>query len=358
MVVLLKALVLFGGVSSEHMVSCVSASYVINNIPRDKYEVYTIGISLSGEWYLYEGDTKDMPEDGWLKTGKITKAVISPDTTDKGILVFRDNTVEHIQIDVIFPVLHGKNGEDGTMQGLLELSGIPYVGCDALSSACCMDKAVTNTLADSAGISQAKWLSVLEEDYNDKKDTFLKKAEEYLGYPIFVKPANAGSSVGITKAADRKALENAMTVAFREDRKVVLEEFIDGYEVECAVLGNYDAKPMTVGQIKPANEFYDYEAKYENALSELYIPAKISVEQQAKVQLAAVEVFKALGCSGLSRVDFFVTKDKGEVMFNEINTLPGFTSISMYPKLCEHSGIGYSELIDRLFRLAIERKKK
>lgn len=340
------------------MVSCVSASYVINNIPREKYEVYKVGITLDGEWYLYEGETKDMPEDKWLNSGKITKAVISPDANDRGLIIFREDGIERIRIDVVFPVLHGKNGEDGTMQGLLELSGIPYVGCDTLSSACCMDKAITNTLADNAAINQAKWLSILREDYDCYKDDFLRKAEEYLGYPIFVKPANAGSSVGISKATDRESLEKAMQVAFKEDRKVVLEEYIDGYEVECAVLGNYDAQPMTVGQIKPANEFYDYEAKYENDSSELYIPAKISEEQQLKVKEAAVKVYKALGCSGLSRVDFFVTKDKGEVMFNEINTLPGFTSISMYPKLCEHSGIPYGELIDRLFALAIERKEK
>ncbi len=353
--VLKKALVIFGGVSSEHFVSCVSASYVINNIPKDKYEVYTLGITTKGEWYLYEGDTSLLPEDRWLDSGKITKAVISPDRNDKGIIIFRDSGVEKIEIDVIFPVLHGMNGEDGTMQGLLELSGIPFVGCDTLSSACCMDKAVTNTLADSAGIAQAKWLSVIEEDYRKDKNAFLKKAEEYLGYPMFVKPANAGSSVGITKAADYKMLEKAMETAFKEDRKAVLEEFIDGYEVECAVLGNYNAQPMTVGQIKPANDFYDYEAKYENDNSELYIPAKISEDQQKEVQKQAVRAFKVLGCSGLSRVDFFVTKADGRVMFNEINTLPGFTSISMYPKLCEHSGIPYSELIDRLFTLAMEK---
>lgn len=358
MVVLKKALVLFGGVSSEHMVSCVSASYVINNIPRDKYEVYTVGITLDGQWYLFEGTTDEMPEDRWLNSGKITKAVISPDANDSGLIVMRENGVEKIKIDVVFPVLHGKNGEDGTLQGLLELSGIPYVGCDTLSSACCMDKAVTNTLADNANITQAKWLSIIKEDYTKEKDAFLKKAEDYLKYPIFVKPANAGSSVGISKAADRAALEKAMDVALKEDRKVVLEEFIDGYEVECAVLGNYNAQPMTVGQIKPANEFYDYEAKYENDASELYIPAKISEQQQQAVREAAVKVYNALGCSGLSRVDFFVTKADGRVFFNEINTMPGFTSISMYPKLCEHSGIPYAELIDRLFTLAVERKQR
>ena len=358
MIVLKKALVLFGGVSSEHMVSCVSASYVINNIPSDRYEVYTVGITLEGQWYLYEGDIENLPEDKWLTAGPITKAVISPDASDRGLIVMRESGVEKIKIDVVFPVLHGKNGEDGTMQGLLELSGIPYVGCDTLSSACSMDKAVTNTLADNANIAQAKWLSIIKEDYVKTKDAFLKKAEDYLKYPIFVKPANAGSSVGISKAADRASLEKAMDVAFREDRKVVLEEFIDGYEVECAVLGNYDAKPMTVGQIKPANEFYDYEAKYENDASELYIPARITEAQQQAVKDAAVRVYNALGCSGLSRVDFFVTKTDGKVYFNEINTMPGFTSISMYPKLCEHSGIPYAELIDRLFTLAVERKQR
>lgn len=350
-----KALIIFGGASSEHFVSCVSASYVISNIPTDKYEVVTVGITRDGEWYLYEGDVSLLPEDKWLESGKCTKAVVSPDRKDKSLIVFRDDKVEKIKIDVAFPVLHGKNGEDGTIQGLLELSGIPYVGSDCRSSACSMDKAITNTLADSAEICQAKWLSCVAEEYGEIKDGFLKKAEDYLGYPIFVKPANAGSSVGVSKAVDRASLEKAMEVAFKEDRKVVLEEFIDGFEVECAVLGNRNAKAMSVGQIKPANEFYDYEAKYENDNSELYIPAHIPEETIEEVRRAAVRAYTVLGCSGLSRVDFFVTKKDNRVVFNEINTIPGFTPISMYPKLCEHSGIGYSELIDRLFTLAQER---
>lgn len=350
-----KALIIFGGASSEHFVSCVSASYVISHIPTDKYEVVTVGITRDGEWYLYEGDVSLLPEDKWLESGKCTKAVVSPDREDKSLIVFRDDKVEKIKIDVAFPVLHGKNGEDGTIQGLFELSGIPYVGCDYCSSACCMDKAITNTLADSAEICQAKWLSCIKEEYNDIKDEFLKKVEEYLGYPIFVKPANAGSSVGVSKAVDRASLEKAMEVAFKEDRKVVLEEFIDGFEVECAVLGNVDAQAMTVGQIKPANEFYDYEAKYENDNSELYIPAHIPEETIEEVRRMAVRVYKELGCSGLSRVDFFVTKKDGRVVFNEINTIPGFTPISMYAKLCEYSGISYSQLVDRLLMLAQER---
>lgn len=350
-----KALIIFGGASSEHFVSCVSAAYVISNIPTDKYDVVTVGITRDGEWYLYEGDVSLLPEDKWLESGKITKAVLSPDRKDKSLIVFRDGKAEKIKIDVAFPVLHGKNGEDGTIQGLFELSGIPYVGSDCCSSACCMDKAITNTLADSAEIAQAKWLSCIKEEYQSIKDGFLKKAEEYLGYPIFVKPANAGSSVGVSKAVDRASLEKAMETAFNEDRKVVLEEFIDGYEVECAVLGNADAQAMTVGQIKPANEFYDYEAKYENDNSELYIPAHIPEETIEEVRKTAVRVYKELGCSGLSRVDFFVTKKDGRVVFNEINTIPGFTPISMYAKLCEYSGISYSQLVDRLLMLAQER---
>lgn len=349
---------IFGGVSSEHFVSCVSASYVINNIPKEKYNVYSIGITLDGEWYLYEGASELLPDDKWLESGNITKAVLSPDRNDGGVLVFRDGKTEKIKIDVIFPVLHGKNGEDGTMQGLLEICGIPYVGCDHLSSACCMDKAVTNTLADSGNIRQAKWLCILQEEYIKGKEEFLQKAEEYLAYPIFVKPANAGSSIGISKAKDRSSLEKAMEIAFKEDKKVVLEQFIDGYEVECAVLGNSEPIAMAVGQIKPANEFYDYEAKYENEGSELYIPAHIPQEKQDEVREYAIKAYKLLGCSGISRVDFFVTKPDLEVVFNEINTIPGFTPISMYAKMCEKSGIPYSELIDRLFVLAMERKSK
>ncbi|MBE6827348.1 MAG: D-alanine--D-alanine ligase [Ruminococcaceae bacterium] len=351
-----NALILFGGVSSEHYVSLVSASYVIRNVPADEYRIYMLGITLDGEWYLYDGDVELLPKDKWLESGKIRKAVISPDRQDSGIIVLDGDKCEKIKIDVAFPVLHGANGEDGTVQGLLELSGIPYVGSGVLASSCCMDKAVTNTVADTAGVPQAKWLSVIENDYRKSKDAFLNKAIDYLNFPIFVKPANAGSSVGISKAGDIKALADALEIAFKEDKKAVLESFVDGYEVECAVLGNYDAKAMSVGQIKPANEFYDYEAKYENSASELYIPAKITDAQTEEVKKLAVKVYKALGCAGLSRVDFFVGKNDGKVYFNEINTLPGFTPISMYPKLCEHSGIEYKELIGRLFELALEKK--
>ncbi|MBR2589466.1 MAG: D-alanine--D-alanine ligase [Clostridia bacterium] len=348
--------VIFGGVSSEHAVSCVSAQSVIDNINRDKYNVYMLGITVDGKWYLFEGDTALLPKDCWLDTRFITPAFISPDSAAHGITVLRESGCEIIYLDAVHPVLHGKNGEDGTIQGLCQLAGIPFVGCDHLSSAMCMDKAFTNMTADIAGIRQAKWRAVLEYEYIKNPEAFLEEAVAYLDFPIFVKPANAGSSVGISKAKDMAGLKEAMAIAFKEDKKVVLEQFIDGFEVECAVLGNDEPQASTVGEILPAKEFYDYEAKYISGSTGLAIPAKnISAEKIEQVRSAAVQVYKALGCAGLSRVDFFVEKQSGEVYFNEINTLPGFTSISMYPKLWEASGVPYSELLDKLIVLALNR---
>ena len=348
--------VIFGGVSSEHRVSCVSAKSVIENIKKEKYNVYMLGITQEGKWYLFEGDTALLPEDKWIDERFITPAFISPDTASHGITVLRESGAETIYLDAVHPVLHGKNGEDGTIQGLFQLAQIPFVGCDHLSSAVCMDKAFTNMTADVAGIRQAKWRSIIHYDYAKNGEAFLEEAAAYLGFPIFVKPANAGSSVGISKAKDMEGLKKGMEIAFAEDNKVVLEEAINGFEVECAVLGNDDAKASTVGEILPCNEFYDYEAKYINAATGLAIPAaNISAEKADEVRAAAIKAYKALGCAGLARVDFFVEKESGAVYFNEINTLPGFTSISMYPKLWEASGIPYADLLDRLITLALER---
>ena len=252
-------------------------------------------------------------------------------------------------------MLHGKNGEDGTIQGFLQVAGIPFVGCDMLSSACCMDKAMTNTLADAAGIPQAKWLGFTKYEYDKAPEEYNKKAEDYLGFPIFVKPANAGSSVGVTKAVDAASLKKAIGKAFNEDSKIVLEEGVDGMEVECAVLGNEEPIASICGEIVPCNDFYDYEAKYVNPSSELHIPARLPKEKIDEVRTAACNAYKSLGCSGLARVDFFVRHNDGKVMLNEPNTIPGFTSISMYPKMFAASGIPYSELIDRLLTLAMEK---
>ena len=352
------ALILFGGISSEHEVSLNSAKSVIENVPQDKYELILVGITKDGRWLKYDGDVSLLPDDKWLEDEKnLTPAIISVDRADHGIIVFGEKT-EKIRVDVVFPVLHGRNGEDGAIQGLLQVAGIPFVGCDMLSSACCMDKCITNTLADNANILQAKWLGLKEYEYNQNKAYFIEKAAKYLGFPIFVKPANEGSSVGVSKATDNASLERAIEIAFNEDSKLVLEEGIIGKEVECAVLGNENPIASVVGEIVPANDFYDYEAKYINAASELHIPARISEEKANEVRFAAINVYKSLGCTGLTRVDFFVRESDGAVMLNEPNTIPGFTKISMYPKLFAASGISYGDLIDKLFQYAIDKWEK
>lgn len=347
-------LVVFGGCSSEHDVSTVSAKSVLTNISKDKYNIYMMGISKDGKWYLYEGDVEKLPNDEWLNTDKITPAIVSPDRGVHGISIFRNEKVENIYIDVAFPVLHGKNGEDGTMQGLFQLAGIPFVGCDATSSAISMDKILTNTVADKNGIAQAAWVYITRYDY-EAGNKSLEDIADKLGYPIFVKPANAGSSVGISKAHNHDELVAALELAFVHDDRVLFEEFIDGFEVECAVLGNDTVMTGVVGQIVPANEFYDYNAKYDNAASVLNIPAAVSEEVREAVAGQAVRTFKALGGSGFSRVDFFVRKSDEKIMFNEINTIPGFTSISMYPKMIEAAGISYADLCDKLIELAISK---
>ncbi len=348
-------LVLFGGRSSEYEVSLQSAFSVVSNIPADRYTVTLMGITKDGKWLLFEGDTAKMPTGEWL-SADCTPAMISTDCGDSSIIVFRKDGIEKIHIDVCFPVLHGKNGEDGTVQGLLELAGIPYVGCNTIASAMSMDKAVTNMVADYVAIPQAKWLGITKSDYYADKDAFVCACAEKLGLPVFIKPANAGSSVGVSKAKTKEDIYTAMDIAFKEDSKIVAEENIDGREVECAVLGNGNPVASVLGEIKPASEFYDYEAKYVSNDSVLCIPADLPADTSDEIRAYAIKVYKALGCSGLSRVDFFVKKSDGKVFFNEINTLPGFTPISMYPKMFDASGIPYAQLIDRLINFALEEK--
>lgn len=347
--------VLFGGASSEHEVSLLSASSVISNIPKDKYDVVTVGITKEGRWYYYAGDPEKLPDGQWEKDDSLIPAVISPDTACHGLLLLKESGAEELYLDAVFPVLHGKNGEDGTMQGLLQLAGIPFVGCDSVSSGICMDKVLTNTIADFAGIPQAKWLGVTTFTYAQNKDKILANAEEYLGFPVFVKPANAGSSVGVSKARNAQELDESILAAFVHDNKVVLEEAVDGVEVECAVLGNEEPIASVVGEIVPCNDFYDFDAKYLAGTSELHIPARLPQEKLEEVRREACRAYTALGCSGLARVDFFVRRSNGKVMLNEPNTIPGFTSISMYPKLFAASGIPYEELLDRLITLALQR---
>lgn len=350
----LSVAVLFGGVSSEHEVSLVSASSVLRNIPAERYEPVMVGITRDGRWLRYTGPIDKIEADEWAESPFTQPAVLSPDRSHHGLLLLEEGGWRVQRIDAAFPVLHGKLGEDGTMQGLFEVAGIPCVGCATLASAMCMDKQVTHTILADAGVPQAKWVGLLRREFTDLP-ALERRLAAALGYPMFVKPANAGSSVGISKVHGPDELEAALTLAFSHDKKVVVEEFIDGIEVESAVLGNEEPFVSVLGEIVPCKEFYDYEAKYQNPDTELHLPARIPEETAALIRETAAKAYRALGCAGFARVDFFVKRDGSGIILNEPNTIPGFTSISMYPKMMAASGVPYPELIHRLFQLAITR---
>ena len=350
----LSVCVLFGGMSPEHEVSLRSAESVLNNLNPEKYNVIPVGITKDGDWILFAGsDYSMLPSGEWKNFPGNRRAAISP-VRGQGLLSFEGDCVVRERIDVVFPVLHGENGEDGAMQGLLQLAGIPYVGPHVSASAVSMDKTLTKLVMDNVGIPQAAWQLVRNSELNAHMDAIIAKLEQKFAYPMFVKPAGTGSSVGVSKAADRNALEAALRVAGSYDEKILVEEFIHGREVEVAVMGNNSPVASVCGEIDSGAEFYDYEAKYITDTSTAYIPARIPEEVEEQVRELAVKAYSALGCQGLSRVDFFVTFEDNRVVFNEINTLPGFTSISMYPKLFAASGIPYDQLVDELLRLAQE----
>ena len=345
---------LFGGVSSEYDVSCMSVSSVWENVDREKYEPVLIGITREGEWLLYDGDIEKVRKGEWDKDSRhIKRAFICPDRSVHGAMVENESGWDILQIDVVYPVLHGKNGEDGTMQGLLEIAGLPYVGCKVLASAACMDKDVCHTLLEGAGIAQVKWLTYYKEAVDF--EAAAKETDEKLGWPVFVKPANAGSSVGITKVKSAEMLKEAMELAFEHDVKIIIEEAVQSpIEVECAVLGNDELLVGGPGEIVPADEFYSYDAKYYNDESETFLNARIPDEMAEEIRETAKRAYKVLGCKGLTRVDFLVNGETGKIVLNEPNTLPGFTNISMYPKLIMNTGMTYAQLIDKLLELACE----
>lgn len=352
------AAVLFGAVSSEYEVSLRSAASVLRNFPRDKYDVVMVGITKDGRWLGYTGNTELIERDEWSQSPYVSPVILSPDRSHGGLIRLGKEPGEchsFIKIDVAFPVMHGEHAEDGTIQGLLEIAGIPCVGCGVLASAACMDKAVTHTLLENAGIEMTPWAQVFRWQ-SDAIGDLAPVWEEALGYPMFVKPANTGSSVGVSKVNNRIELVNALQAAFHYDRKVLIEQAIRGKELECAVLGNYTrAEASVVGEIVPHHDFYDYEGKYLDDSTDLYIPARISPEDSGRIREIAVKAFQVMGCTGLARVDFFLRED-GRAVINELNTLPGFTSISMYPKLFDASGVPYPELIARLLALASEQE--
>ncbi len=351
----IRVAVLFGGASSEHEVSRRSAYAIMSHLDPNKYEQIRIGITKNGEWLLYTGDPARIPGGEWEHDPANRPCLISPSTAQRGLLL--PDTGECLPVDVVFPVLHGKNGEDGTIQGLLDLARIPYVGCGTLASATCMDKAAANMLLAQNGIPEAKFVWCYASDYAEDPAPIEARIAAELGYPVFVKPANAGSSVGVTKVHDAAKLPEAMRIAAHEDGRIVIEEAIDGHEVECAVLGNDHPVASVVGEILPAVEFYTYDAKYQDANSRLAIPAPLPAETTETIRRTAVQAYRMLGCTGLARVDFFVRHSDGAVLLNELNTLPGFTSISMYPKLFDAAGVPFGPLLDRLIALAQERAR-
>ncbi len=337
-----------GGQSHEHQISLISASSVLKNINRAKYNVHTLIIDENGEFF-HSFLAENVADGRWKELPDLAPAII-PQGKTGGLLRLENGEYKLVATDVFFPVLHGENGEDGVIQGAFKLSQTAYVGGGVLSSASCMDKEVTHIRLDAAGIKTAPYITAREcECCIDCLD---KQIKESFDYPVFVKPANAGSSVGVGKAKDKEALEKALKEAFGVDKKVLIEACIVGAEVECAVLGNEEPiAAKHLGQIAPTVEFYDFDAKYTDSSTQLYIPAHIDTEVAEKIRETAVKAYKVMDCAGLSRVDFFAL-DNGEFILNEINNLPGFTSISMYPKLFEASGISYSELIDALIDTA------
>lgn len=348
-----KIAVLFGGQSSEHIVSCMSAENVIGQIDTQRYEPVLIGITEEGHW-VKAGSAEEIRSGAWRESR--VDAVISPDATKQCIIFSEGGNIWEEKIDAVFPVLHGLYGEDGTVQGLFELARIPYVGCGVLASAVSMDKLYTKIIVDDLGIRQADYVPVMGWKMKKDMDSVVGQIEGKFPYPVFVKPSNAGSSKGVSKAENRDELIAGLLEAARHDRKILVEEAIVGHEVECAVLGG-GQKPVEssgVGEILAAAEFYDFEAKYYNEESRTVIGPELPGDSAKRVRRAAEQIFNAVDGYGLARVDFFVKED-GEVVFNEINTLPGFTAISMYPMLWAAAGIPKKELINRLIELAFER---
>lgn len=347
----MKVAVIFGGMSTEHDVSIVSGISIIKNLNQNKYEIYPIYIDENGDWYKY---TKKIEEIGTVEVGDKLKEIEKI-----------ENPMNYLkQMDCIFPVLHGLYGEDGTVQGLFELLKIPYVGCKVLASSICMDKVYAKIIFEKAGLNQAKYVYIRKdkEKYryiaNNFEETICtleeveKEVEEKLEYPMFVKPSNSGSSVGIRKVKNKKELEEAIKYAGKYDNKILVEQGIIGREIECAVLGNEEVLASCVGEVLSAEEFYSFDSKYKNSQSRTVIPANIEENISEEIRKQAIKAYKAAGGAGLSRVDFFVENGTNKIIINEINTMPGFTAISMYPKLFEAVGIKYMELLDKIIELS------
>ncbi len=349
--------ILFGGRSGEHEVSLTSAASVTRALDPERYDVVPIGITREGHWRVGSAARRLLPE--VLEKGEPVTPSVDPSSPKliplRSLSPAPDSEGE---VDVIFPVLHGTFGEDGTVQGLLELAGVPYVGAGVLGSAVGMDKDVMKRLFRDADLPIVPWELLLRSEWENNPAAIRKRIEKRLRYPLFVKPANLGSSVGISKVSRAAGLAAAINLAAQYDRKIIVEKGIDAREIECSVLGNDQPEASLPGEVVPVNEFYDYEAKYIKEGSDLIIPARLAPRQARRVRELAVAAFRAIDCAGMGRVDFLLDRKTGKIFVNEINTIPGFTPISMYPKLWEASGLPYSQLLDRLIELALERHRQ
>jgi len=344
--------IVFGGCSDEYGVSLSSAAAVLEHLDKEIYEAIPIGITREGEWYRYYGDAAGVREDRWSSHPDRVPAILSASRNRKGLLELVGAEFRLTPLDVVFPVLHGRNGEDGTVQGLLELSGIPFVGCGTSSSALCMDKAYAKTIVAAAGIESAESVTL----HPGCSVSEAVGAADKLGYPLYVKPARSGSSIGIAKARDGKELRAGIERALRHDGKIVIERHVDGFEIGCAVLGSADPIVGAIDEIELTGEFFDFDQKYTLSASAIHLPARIDEETAARAKAAARTVYRALGCSGFARVDFFLARD-GRLLFNEVNTIPGFTSNSRYPNMMREAGIPFPELLDRLIASALKEER-
>lgn len=344
-----KVAILFGGCSTEYSVSLQSASAVINHFNQEKYELILLGITKQGQWLHYDGPTEMILNDTWHTEKSCKSAVISPSREVHGILQFTEKKAEQIYIDAAFPILHGKNGEDGTIQGLLELSGIPFVGCGTLSSALCMDKDLAHVIAKAAGIKTPPFFVIRKQEPFPQ----IAKQTDELGYPVFVKPARAGSSFGITKVSSDAALYDALKKAFEHDNKVVIEKEIEGFEVGCAVLGDKSLIVGELDEIELQEGFFDFHEKYTLETSKIHLPARVDAEKTRAIKETAMTLYRLFECKGFARVDVFLTPE-GEIIFNEINTIPGFTTHSRYPSMLGQVGLPFDETIEQLMEMVIQ----
>lgn len=336
---------LFGGCSSEYVISLVSATSVIRAIDKEKYECFMIGITKKGNFYLYEGDIDKIAKDEWFNDN-LKKITWSINRDNPGFIILDDGKYSVISIDLAFPILHGANGEDGRLQGLFELAGIKYIGCDLMSSALGMDKFLAHELVRLNGLLAPKSYKFTKDIPYEKIISIISD----LDYPLFVKPLRAGSSLGITKVHSISELNSALTLAFNYDDNIIIEENIDGFEVGCAIIGNDDLITGEVDEIEISGGFFDYEKKYEARDSKVYLPARLSSSEREKIKKTALQIYKILGCKDLTRVDMFYTKDK-KIVFNEVNTLPGFTSHSRFPNMLKNNGYTFEQIIEMLIEM-------